>query len=378
MRIVSVVGARPEFIQAAPVSRALRTRHEEVLVHTGQHYDVSMSQAIFDELGIPPPDHNLGVGSASHGRQTAAMLWRLEEVLVREAPDAVIVRGDTNSTLAGTLAASKLNIPLVHVEAGERRYRRQMPEEVNRIAADALATLHLCASMRAVDNLQREGIARSVHWVGDVMLDALLQNLPVAREVSTVLDRLGLEPGGYSLAAAHRAANVDDPARLRAMVETLNGAPERVVFPVHPRTRGALDRLGCPLGQHITLTEPATCLDMLVLEENTRLIVTDSGGVQREAYHLRVPCLTLRDETEWQEAVSSNWNRLVGVAPERVLAAWHDMAPPAEHPAYYGEGRASQRIAEIVGDPLRWSAVPGGAERGQGVPADSEAREAVT
>ena len=376
MRIVSVVGARPEFIQAAPVSRALRTRYEEVLVHTGQHYDVSMSQAIFEELGIPPPDHNLGVAPPrTAGRRPLCSGGG-------GARPRGAGRGDRTRRHELYTGRDAGGQQVEHPARARRSRRTELPapdaEEVNRIAADALATLHLCASMRAVDNLQREGIARSVHWVGDVMLDALLQNLPVAREVSTVLDRLGLEPGGYSLAAAHRAANVDDPARLRAIVETLNGAPERVVFPVHPRTRGALVRLGLPLGQHIALTEPATYLDMLVLEENARLIVTDSGGVQREAYHLRVPCLTLRDETEWQETVSSGWNRLVGVAPERVLAAWHDMAPPAEHPAYYGEGRASQRIAEIVGDPLRWSAVPGGAERGQGVPADSEAREAVT
>ncbi len=351
MKIVSIVGARPEFVQAAPVSRALRLRHTEVLVHTGQHYDYLMSQAFFEDLAIPAPDHNLGVGSGSHGQQTAAMLAGIEKVLVQEAPDLVLVRGDTNSTLAAALAASKLGLPLAHIEAGERSYDRRMPEEINRVVADALADLHFCASRIGLRNLAREGIAESARWVGDVMLDALRGTLPLARARSTVLTRLGLQKGGYALATVHRAANVDDAVRLRSIVEALNGAGEAIVFPAHPRTRGALARQGLSFAEHVHLIEPVSYLDMLMLEENARLIATDSGGVQREAYYMQVPCLTLRDETEWEETVTCGWNRLVGVAPERVLAAWRDWPASPAHPDIYGDGTAGERIARILDEP---------------------------
>ena len=350
MKIVSVVGARPEFIQAAPVSRALRAlqNHQEILVHTGQHYDYLMSQAFFDELDIPAPDYNLGVGSGSHGRQTAEILVHLEEVLLKEKPDLVIVRGDTNSTLAGSLAASKLHIPLAHIEAGERSYDRHMPEEINRLVADCLAGVHLCASREAVRRLAAEGITACVHWVGDVMLDAMLQNRSIARRKSSVLARLDLKPGTYALVTIHRAANTDDPGRLGQIVDALNHVPETVVFPVHPRTQRSLARIGAHLEGHIHLVDPVGYLDMMVLEENARLIATDSGGVQREAYFLGVPCLTLRDETEWIETVTVGWNRLVGTELQRILDAWLDFRPPAEHPPIFGDGTAGQRIAHIL------------------------------
>lgn len=348
MKIVSVVGARPEFIQAAPVSRALRENHREVLVHTGQHYDYLMSQAFFDELSIPAPDYNLGVGSGSHGRQTAEILARLEEVLINEQPDFVIVRGDTNSTLAGALAASKLHIPTAHIEAGERSFDRRMPEEINRLVSDCVADLHFCASQAAVQRLAAEGIINSVYWVGDVMLDAMLQNRPIARRKSDVLARLDLEPGAYALVTIHRAANTDDPARLLQIVETLNSALETIVFPAHPRTRKALTRLGARFTPHVRLIEPVGYFDMMILEENARLIATDSGGVQREAYFLGTPCLTLREETEWIETVEAGWNRLVGTDSERVLDAWFSFAPPAGRPPIFGDGTAGQRIAQIL------------------------------
>ena len=244
MKILSVVGARPEFVQAAPVSRRLRERHEEILVHTGQHYDYLMSQAFFDELGIPAPDYNLEVGSGAHGRQTAEIMTRLEDVLREEKPDLVIVRGDTNSTLAGALAASKLHIPTAHIEAGERSYDRRMPEEINRLVTDCLADVHFCVSQAAVRRLASEGIRDRVYWVGDVMLDTLTENLPVARRRSDVLARLGLESRNYALVTVHRAANTDDPVRLQGIVRALNGVTETVIFPAHPRTRYALDRVG--------------------------------------------------------------------------------------------------------------------------------------
>lgn len=348
MKIVSIVGARPEFIQAAPVSRALREKHREILVHTGQHYDYLMSQAFFDQLDIPAPDYNLEVGSGSHARQTGEILIRLEEVLLKERPDLVIVRGDTNSTLAGALAASKLHIPAAHIEAGERSFDRRMPEEINRLVADCLADIHFCASRKAVGRLAAEGITASVHWVGDVMLDAMLQNRPIARRKSRILERLGLEPGRYGLVTVHRAGNTDDPARLGQIVAGLNRVPEIVVFPVHPRTRKALAQLGIPFADHVRLIEPVSYFDMIVLEENARVIATDSGGVQREAYFLGVPCLTLRDETEWVETVEAGWNLLVGTEPERIVEAWLTFSPPADHPPIFGDGRAAQRIAEIL------------------------------
>jgi len=348
MKIISIVGARPEFIQSAPVSRALRTSHREILVHTGQHYDYLMSQTFFDELEIPAPDYNLEVGSGSHAGQTAEILIRLEEVLLKEQPDLVIVRGDTNSTLAGALAATKLRIPTAHIEAGERSYDRRMPEEINRLVADCLADIYFCASQAAVRRLAAEGIDAQVHWVGDVMLDAMLWNRPIARRKSDALARLGLQTGGYALVTVHRAANTDDPERLRQIADALNRAPETVVFPAHPRTRKALERAAVRFNSHVRLIDPVGYFDMIVLEESARLIATDSGGVQREAYFLGVPCLTLRDETEWTETVAAGWNRLVGADAEQIVGAWHTFQPPAQRPPIFGDGDAGGHIARIL------------------------------
>jgi UDP-N-acetylglucosamine 2-epimerase len=360
MKIVSIVGARPEFIQSAPVSRALRERHTEILVHTGQHYDYKMSQTFFDELGIPAPDYNLEVGSGSHARQTGEILARLEEVLLAEKPDLVIVRGDTNSTLAGALAAAKLHLPVAHVEAGERSFDRRMPEEVNRLIADSLSDIFFCASHAAASNLAAEGFVEGVYWTGDVMLDANLQNRAVARRHSDVVARLGLAPKQYALVTVHRAGNTDNPERLRGIVRALNCADEPVIFPVHPRTRQALERLGEPAAAHVRLIEPVGYFDMMVLEENARLIATDSGGVQREAYFFAVPCLTLRDETEWVETVEAGWNRLIGARTEAIAQAWRTFAPPAQHPPIFGDGTAGQQIAERLSTQ---AVVYGGARR---------------
>ena len=349
MKFVSVVGARPEFIQATPVSRALRKNHQEILVHTGQHYDYKMSQTFFDELGIPVPDYNLEVGSSSHASQTAEILVRFEELLFKEKPDCVIVRGDTNSTLAGALAASKLHIPTVHIEAGERSFDRRMPEEINRLVADKLASAFFCVSQTAVRQLANEGITKDVYWVGDVMLDANLANRPLARQKSTVLSTLGLDPASYGLVTVHRAANTDDPQRLANIVKALSQVGETVVFPVHPRTRGALQKLGVQFGDNVRLIEPVGYFDMMVLEENARIIATDSGGVQREAYFMQKPCITLRDETEWTETVQVGWNKLVGVEVERIVSEWKTFTPPAEQPPIFGDGKAGEKIAEILG-----------------------------
>lgn len=350
MKIVSIVGARPEFIQAAPISRALRSKHDEVLVHTGQHYDYAMSQNFFDELKLPAPDYSLEVGSGQHGWQTAAMLMRLEDVLLKEKPDLVIVRGDTNSTLAGALGARQLQIPLAHIEAGERSYCRQMPEELNRVVCDHLADWHFCASHAAVRQLAAEGIANSVRWVGDVMLDALIQYLPMARQRSCILERVDLRPGRYALVTVHRAANTDNPHRLEQIVTALNQLPETIVFPAHPRTRQVLEVLPAQPAAHVKLISPVGYLDMLVLEENARLIATDSGGVQRESYFLGVPCLTLRDETEWIETIQTGWNKLVGIDLGAILSNWFDFTPPVARPPIFGDGTAANCIAQIIGD----------------------------
>lgn len=349
MKIISVVGARPEFIQATPVSRALRKHHREILVHTGQHYDYKMSQTFFDELGIPAPDHNLEVGSGSHAGQTAEILVRFEEIVLHEKPDVVIVRGDTNSTLAGALVASKLHIPTVHIEAGERSFDRRMPEEINRLVADQLSSAYFCVSQTAVRQLANEGITKNVYWVGDVMLDANLANRPLARQKSTILSDLGLAPASYSLVTVHRAANTDDPARLTNIVRALSRVGETVIFPVHPRTRGALAKLDEQFGGNVRLIEPVGYYDMMVLEENARLIATDSGGVQREAYFMQKPCLTLRDETEWTETVGAGWNKLVGVDVEAIVHEWNSFAPPSVQPPIFGDGTAGEKIAEILG-----------------------------
>lgn len=348
MKILSIVGARPEFIQALPVSRAVRSHHQEIFVHTGQHYDYLMSQAFFDDLGVPTPDYNLGVGSGTHGQQTAQMLLSLEEILLVETPDLVIVRGDTNSTIAGALAASKLNIPVAHIEAGERSYNRCMPEEINRLVTDCVADHHFCASDVAVQRLAAEGITKSVHWVGDVMLDSMLQNLPLARRRSDILERLGIQSDSYSLVTVHRSSNTDESQRLEQIVQSLNQIGETIIFPAHPRTRKALDRTGATFDDHVRLIEPVGYFDILVLEENARLIATDSGGVQREAYFLGVPCLTLRDETEWVDTVRVGWNRLVGTEPKTILEAWFSFRPPDERPPIFGDGTAGQRIADIL------------------------------
>jgi UDP-GlcNAc3NAcA epimerase len=330
------------------VSRALRRKHQEILVHTGQHYDCLMSQAFFDDLGIPVPDYNLEVGSGPHGYQTGQILIRMEEVLLKEQPDLVIVRGDTNSTLAGALAAAKLHIPVAHIEAGERSFDRRMPEEINRLLADRLADIHFCVCRTSVQHLAVEGITARVCQVGDVMFDATLQSLVVARCRSDIRQRLKLTPHAYVLVTVHRAANTDDPKRLGEIVEALNNINERIVFPIHPRTQKALGRLGAEFAPHVQVIEPVGYFDMLMLEEGARLIMTDSGGVQREAYFLAVPCLTLRHETEWVETVEAGWNRLVGTDPSTIINAWRTFEPPSERPSIFGDGHASQHIAAIL------------------------------
>jgi UDP-GlcNAc3NAcA epimerase len=350
MKVLSVVGARPQFIKAAPVSRALRRVAREVLVHTGQHYDYDMSAIFFEELHIPTPDYDLGVGSGPHGWQTGQILSHIEEVLLEEQPDWVLVYGDTNSTLAGALAAVKLHIPLAHVEAGLRSFNRQMPEEHNRVLTDHAADLLLCPTQTAVSHLAREGVTRGVHLVGDVMYDAVLYNTALAEQRSDALLRLGLAPGGYVLATIHRPSNADEPVRLRAILAALQAlaADCPVVFPVHPRTRRRLVEPEVSSTPGLRLVEPVGYLDMLMLERHARLILTDSGGVQKEAYFFSVPCLTLRSETEWVETVDTGWNRLVGDDLASIVRLAREFRPTGSPPPLFGDGHAAEQIAALL------------------------------
>ncbi|MGC9436309.1 MAG: non-hydrolyzing UDP-N-acetylglucosamine 2-epimerase [Methanomicrobiales archaeon] len=353
MKIATIVGARPQFIKCAPVSRALRRDHEEILVHTGQHYDANMSDVFFQDLHIPAPDYHLGIGSGPHGAQTGRMLIAIEEVLLAEAPDLVLVYGDTNSTLAGALAAAKRHIPVAHVEAGLRSFDRTMPEEINRVLTDHLADLLFCPTATAVGHLQNEGITRGVHLVGDVMVDALQFNRDIAEEHSTILEDLGLVERSYCVATVHRPSNTDDPDHLTGIIEAFTAIGEPIVFPAHPRTRKCLDHYGLlpRLPDTIQLVDPLPYLDMLRLMAHARAILTDSGGIQKEAYILQVPCITLRENTEWVETVEDGWNVLVGADCDRIIAKTQRSGSRIrKHSARFGDGHAAERIAAIIAD----------------------------
>jgi UDP-N-acetylglucosamine 2-epimerase len=349
VRIVTIVGNRPQFVKAAAVSRLLRERHEELLVHTGQHYDDELSKVFFEELGIPAPDRELGAGSGSNTEQTARILAALEPVLAELRPGLALVYGDTNSTLAGALAAAQADIPVGHVEAGMRSFDRSMPEELNRVLTDHASDLLLCSTQTAMDNLAREGVHGEAHLVGDVMADVSLAFREIAAERSTILAERGLEPGAYLVVTAHRAGNVDDRDRLGRLVGLLEALPQPVVFPVHPRTRarleaaGLLDRL-----DGVTLVPPLGYLDFLELARHAGAILTDSGGVQKEAYLLGVPCVTLRPSTEWVETVDSGWNVLVDLDADRALAALDRPAPDGDRPELYGGGHAAERVRDVL------------------------------
>ncbi|HOW67892.1 MAG TPA: UDP-N-acetylglucosamine 2-epimerase (non-hydrolyzing) [Candidatus Paceibacterota bacterium] len=360
MTLVTIIGARPQFIKAAVVSHAIRRIPgiREVLVHTGQHYDDNMSAVFFQELEIPEPAHNLGIGSGSHGAQTGRQLLAIEETLLREKPDCVLVYGDTNSTLAGALAAAKLNVPIAHVEAGLRSFNRSMPEEINRVLTDHCASLLFAPTDLAVQNLIREGIPQhAIHRVGDVMFDVALHFAHKAEQQSRVLTRLDLIPKQFVLATIHRAANTDDPVRLKNILDGLEQVARviPVVFPIHPRTRVILEKQGrlpelSNNTPQLKVIAPVGYLDMLMLEKNAAVIATDSGGVQKEAFFYQTPCVTLRDETEWRELIDSGWNRLCPPSnPETIRhtilsargARGNNVQP-------YGDGTAAEKIAALL------------------------------
>ncbi len=346
MRIVTIIGNRPQFVKAAAVSLSLRERSEELIVHTGQHYDDELSAIFFEELGVPAPERELGVGSGTNTEQTARILSALEPVLHELRPDLALVYGDTNSTLAGALASAQARIPLGHVEAGMRSFDRSMPEELNRVLTDHASDLLLCSTDTAMENLRREGVSGESHLVGDVMADVSLTFRDIAEERSDALTAQGVEPGRYLLVTAHRPGNVDDRDRLERLVELLEALPDRIVFPVHPRTRARLDAAG--LTDRVPgLTPPLGYLDFLKLLRHARAVLTDSGGVQKEAYLLDVPCVTLRDTTEWVETVENGWNVLVDLDREAALAAL-ERRRPDERPELYGGGHAAHRVGDVV------------------------------
>jgi UDP-N-acetylglucosamine 2-epimerase (non-hydrolysing)/UDP-GlcNAc3NAcA epimerase len=354
VKILTVVGNRPQFIKAAALSGPLRERHAEVLVHTGQHHDDELSRVFFTELGLEKPDRQLGIAGGSNESQTERMVAALGPLLAEIAPDAVLVYGDTNSTLAGALAAEAASVPVVHVEAGMRSFDRTMPEEVNRVAVDRRSALLLCPSETAAANLRAEGITDGVTVVGDVMVDVAIRRQPAARADTVATTARGLTAGDYLLLTAHRAGNVDDPERLRMLVALIEALPQPVVLPLHPRTRerlGGADLLGrVQRIPEIVLTEPLGYVEFTALLCRARAVVTDSGGVQKEAYLAGVPCVTLRDNTEWVETVELGWNTLVGLDASRALDALGGYASglPSTHPELYGDGHASERCVDAI------------------------------
>lgn len=360
MKIISVVGARPQFIKIAPLIKALDKHNLEhrtqkikhILVHTGQHYDLEMSGLFFQELSIPEPDYNLGVGSGSHSYQVGKMLINLEQVLVKEKPDVVLVYGDTNSTLAGALAAAKLQIPVGHIEAGLRSFNRKMPEEINRVLTDHISDYLFCPTETAIRNLRNEGIQSPIAVnVGDVMYDAILDNIKLAEEKSNILQSLNLKPKEYYLTTVHRAENTDSKDNLISIIESLQMLDLPVIFPIHPRTKKTIKQYGnITIEQYnnILFIDPVSYLDMLVLEKNAKKILTDSGGVQKEAYFLKVPCITLREETEWIETVESSWNVLVETNKEKIIKAIKNFNPRKSQHKYFGDGKTAKRIVKIT------------------------------
>ncbi len=346
MKIISIVGARPQFIKLAPLSARLALYHEEIIVHTGQHYDYTMSERIFSDLGIRNPDFHLGIGSGSHGSQTGSMMKELEKVMIDTDPDLVIVFGDTNSTLARALAASKLNIPLVHVEAGLRSYNKAMPEEINRIVADHASDYLFAPTTTASDILKGEGLAKRTYLTGDIMVDTITENLPVALEKYSAPAGLDIENIDYNLLTLHRNYNVDDPAVLTKILNQLDKLGEVIVFPVHPRTMKMLGEMDYD-SENILMTDPLGYLDFVAVEHFSKRIITDSGGVQKEAYILKKPCITLRTETEWTETVSEKWNMLVDPADESICEKIRSFAPPETHRDVFGEN-VTAKMVDII------------------------------
>lgn len=349
MKVVTIIGARPQFVKASVISKELReSGHTEILVNTGQHYDDNMAKIFFEEMAIPRPDYDLGVGSGTHAAQTAASLIGIEKIILDEKPDSVVVYGDTNATLAGALAASKLNVNLAHIEAGLRSFNREMPEEINRIVTDVISNILFVPTQVAVENLKNEGITEGVHIVGDVMVDALLRYTEIAEQKSGILNQLQLTKGEFVLMTIHRPSNADHDERLLAIMEQISLSDIPVVFPVHPRSRARVEGLIKNISGNIHLIEPVGYLDMLMLEKHSRRIVTDSGGVQKEAYLHKVGCITVRNETEWIETVEDGWNYVVGNQLEQIPSLINNFPEPKKWSHHYGNGSAAKQIVALL------------------------------
>lgn len=345
-KLVTVIGTRPQIIKYAPLQMHLQNSFSEILINTGQHYDRNMAGDFFNELGIRCPEYDLEVGSGSHGKQTAVMLSRIEEILMKEMAEGVIVFGDTNSTLAGTLAASKLNIPVFHIEAGLRSFNKKMPEEQNRIVSDHLSTLLFCPTVAAVENLKSEGISAGVFQVGDIMYDATLMYSQCTEKKASILKALHISEKNYHLMTFHRAENTQDIQKLRAVLSAVEKSGYPVVFPVHPRTRKFIDEQSVKIPKNVILTEPLGYHDILNLQKNAKKILTDSGGVQKEAFFLGTPCIVLREETEWVELIANGNNVLTGTDEKKLLEALVSFEGNLDRPDYYGDGTAALKIVD--------------------------------
>jgi len=348
MKVITVVGARPQFIKAAAVSNVIRKYHNEILIHTGQHYDENMSKVFFEELNIPKPDYNLEVGSGNHGMQTGTMLINLEEIYLKEKPDMVLVYGDTNSTLAGALTASKLLIPVAHVEAGLRSFNMAMPEEQNRILTDHISNLLFTPTETAVNNLYNEGLKNNVYNVGDVMYDAVLYFKKIAKAKSNIIEKLKIKENDYILTTIHRAENTNDINRLKNMIEALNESEARIILPMHPRTKKYIESYELRIGENISVIDPIGYLDMINLEMHAQKIVTDSGGVQKEAFFMKKPCITMRDQTEWVETVINGWNIIVGTNKDKIIDGIKNFKPQKEQDNVFGDGKAAEKILKVL------------------------------
>jgi len=347
-KIITVVGARPQFIKAAPFSRVIRKYYKELLIHTGQHYDSNMSEIFFSQLDIPQPDLNLNVGSGRHGLQTANMIIELEKVFLKERPSLIVIYGDTNSTLAASIAASKIHIPVAHIEAGLRNYDLAIPEEVNRVVADKLSQFLFVPTKTAINNLNAEGITKGIYLTGDVMVDALHYGLKIAQSNSKVLSELNIESKKYCLATIHRAENTNDVEKLKQIVSALGSFDEPVIFPIHPRTRKVIEENDILLSKNIKLIPSKGYLDFITLEANARIIVTDSGGVQKEAYCLKTPCITIFPSTSWVETVDDGWNKLADANIKSILEVYNSQYNLSVYNEHFGDGHAAEKIVEII------------------------------
>jgi len=347
LKVISIVGARPQFIKLGPFSKELRKYTNEVIIHTGQHYDEKMSDLLFRDLNIPKPDYNLNIGSGLHGEQTGKMLGLIEEVLIKEKPNFVVVFGDTNSTLAGALAAAKLNIPIVHIEAGLRSFNREMPEEINRIIADHTSNYLFAPTETAIKNLEKEGLIDKSFLTGDIMVDSLKNNLAKAIELSKVEDEIGINYP-FFLLTLHRPYNVDNPENLSLILSKLGNIPSKIVFPVHPRTRNILESNKIQIASNIILTEPLGYLDFIKLQWFSKKVITDSGGIQKEAYLLERPCITLRPETEWIETVENGWNILLDYTSNNFETDLMTFNPQGKPPSVFGENVAKKMVELIM------------------------------